>query len=152
MSRSEVNVTQMIEKKHQKNILRNIWRNDENCEEENNDTAVFENCLSGIAANLSAFELNKGFHENVDNDNDQKLNPLEVEEDRKHTAEEDQCSLDVGKLCDVDGDDTDYFDSEDEHWESLKRQQIDTEYCPRCLRHHHPSVTMGKEQDISCKV
>ena len=151
MSRSEVNVTQMIEKKHQKNILRNIWRNDENCVEETNETAVFENCLIGISTNVSAIELNKEFHENAYDDNNQKKNPLEAEKDWENTAEEDKCSVDVGKLCDIDGDDTDYFDSEDEHWETLKRQQIDTEYCPRCLRHHHRSVTMGKEQILSCK-
>lgn len=44
-----------------------------------------------------------------------------------------------------DTDETDYFDSEDEYWESVRKKRFEDVFCLKCRRHHPKHSRHGDE-------
>ena len=134
---SLVHINQLIEKERQKHLPKGFWKHEENSEHDYNDSSVFDNCFTNKTA------LN-------DASKKEDNNSLDIEEDTDNSKIGNQFSVDVNKLSD-DRDETDYFDSEDEYWESITEKEMENVFCPSCQM-HHPTLNLKEQrQSISCK-
>lgn len=132
-----INVTQMIEKERQTVVPENFWR----CEREKqimdkcDESLVFNNCLTETVSSISyGDQVSDKRNENTGIDKGFKHNNKLMKD-----LEED--SDNIGRSANISGDDldtTDYFDSEDEYWDSLINKDIKDELCPNCRSYHLP--------------
>ena len=145
---SLVHINQLIEKERQKHLPKGFWKNEENSEHDYNDSTVFDNCLTGVIKSISGIYSNKTALNDASKKEDN--NSLDIEEDTDNSKIGNQFSVDVNKLS-YDRDETDYFDSEDEYWESITEKEMENVFCPRCQM-HHPTLNLKEQrQSISCK-
>lgn len=136
------NVNQMIEKEKQRAAPHKYWRSEENQSNENEDSeevSVFDNCLTDTEATLSFIDLNS---ESTDLQKENK------HADQTKDIEEDSHNIASGSTFFDDLDETDFFDSEDEYWDTLRNKDIKEEICQHCHLYHLPQ----SKQDIKiCK-
>lgn len=126
------NVTQMIEKEKQRAAPHEYWRSEKNQSNENKDSeevSVFDNCLTDTEATLSFIDLNS---ESTD------LHKENKHSDQTKDIEEDSDNIASGSTYFDDLDETDYFDSEDEYWDTLRDKDIKEEICQHCQSYHLP--------------
>lgn len=132
---SLMNVTQMIEKEKQRAAPHEYWRCEKNQSNENEDSeevSVFDNCLTDTETTLSFLDLNS---ENTD------LHKGNKHADQTKDIEDDSDNIASGSTFFDDFDETDYFDSEDEYWDTLRNKNIKEEVCQHCHSYHLPRST-----------
>lgn len=137
-----MNVTQMIEKEKQRAAPHEYWRNEKNQSNENEDSeevSVFDNCLTDTETTLSFLDLNS---ENTD------LHKGNKHADQTKDIEDDSDNIASGSTFFDDFDETDYFDSEDEYWDTLRNKNIKEEVCQHCHSYHLPRST---KDIVPCK-
>lgn len=130
-----MNVTQMIEKEKQRAAPHEYWRSEKNQSNENEDSekvSVFDNCLTDTETTLSFLDLNS---ENTD------LHKGNKHADQTKDIEDDSDNIASGSTFFDDLDETDYFDSEDEYWDTLRNKNIKEEVCQHCHSYHLPRST-----------
>lgn len=130
------NVTQMIEKERQTVAPRDFWRcaREKQIKDKCDDSLVFDNCLTENVLSISSNDqVSNKWNEGTDvdkifkhDDNSMK----DLEEDSENFASE--------NISRDDSDATDYFDSEDEYWDSFRNKDIKEDLCPRCRFYHLP--------------
>lgn len=125
----------MIEKEKQRAAPREYWRSENNQSNEIEESSVFDNCLTDTETTLSLVDLNS---ENTD------LHKGNKHADRTKEIEEDSDNIASDSNFFEDLDETDYFDSEDEYWDTLRNKNIKEEVCQHCHSYHLPRST----QDI----
>lgn len=126
------NVNQMIEKEKQRAAPHKYWRSEENQSNENENSeevSVFDNCLTDTEATLSFIDLNS---ESTD------LHKENKHSDQTKDIEEDSDNIASGSTYFDDLDETDYFDSEDEYWDTLRDKDIKEDICQHCQSYHLP--------------
>ena len=133
---SLTNVTQLIEKVNQRAAPNEFWKKGEITIEDNKDSIVFNNCLTGTTVKFP------------DNEEESKSefksreysNGIEENQNLSKDLESDLDDLLKENIFNDDVDETDYFDSEDEYWDSLKNKNIEDNPSPclHCLTYHLP--------------
>lgn len=140
---SLVNITQFIEKERQSGTPNEFWKSENISEHRVNTQSVFDNCLTATSYFVSDDQRFKSISESTKSNegtrNDGNLTG-NLEKDLESSA---NCF----PSCD-DLDETDYFDSEDEYWDSLRSKNIEEELCAYCLCHHIPRSV---EESEYCK-
>lgn len=131
---SSVNNFQIIEKERNGDLPNLFWKSEGCSENDTEDSKVFENCLTGISTNVSAIDLNV---ENTHSRNENNIHWSGVEEGNDSITTDCPNNLEDNDFCE-DVDETDYFDSEDEYWDTFTNKQTDIEPCPQCLVYHIP--------------
>lgn len=129
----------MIEKEKQRAAPHEYWRSEKNQSNENEDSeevSVFDNCLTDTEATLSFIDLNS---ESTD------LHKENQHADQTKEIEEDSHNIASGSTYFDDLDETDYFDSEDEYWDTLRHKDIKEEICQHCQSFHLPRSTQDEE-------
>lgn len=148
---SQVNIIQMIEKEKERGAPHTFWGEKDNRNNEIEES-VFENCLTGTVAESS---LND--HQSIiESKSKEYSNDKHLERDKisSEDIEEDSDILTKEKKNTDDSDETDYFDSEDEYWDTLINKTIEynTSACLHCLSYHLPrSVNEYKTCKSLCK-
>lgn len=128
----------MIEKEMQSGAPNLFWRRTltDNCIYEIEEPTVFNNCLTGTTVTFP------------DNEEESKSefksreysNGIEENQNLSKDLESDLDALLKENIFNDDVDETDYFDSEDEYWDSLKNKNIEDNpsLCLHCLTYHLP--------------
>lgn len=126
------NVTQMIEKERQTVAPRDFWRcaREKQNKDKFDDSLVFDNCLTENVLSISS----------SDQVSDKWNESTELDKAFKH---DDNLMKDLDNIVSEnisrdDSDATDYFDSEDEYWDSFRNKDIKEDLCPRCRFYHLP--------------
>lgn len=127
LTMSVVNITQFIEKERQSGTPGEFWKTEKNTKHRVNTQSVFDNCLTATSHFVSDDQRFKSISEDAKNDG-QLTGNLEKDSDS---------GANCFPFCDG-LDETDYFDSEDEYWDSLRSKNIKVEICSYCLYHHIP--------------
>lgn len=140
---SSVNNSQLIEKEKQRNSLDFFGTKKANSENKCEESSVFTNCLTGNPT----VENNLNASKSEDLQNTQNTPWFDGGKDANKATEEPAFSRSAYKPCN----ETDYFDSEDEYWESLKRKQIHIRFCHHCQGYHPLRDVRGKIPAM-CKI
>lgn len=130
----------MIEKERQTVAPRDFWRcaREDQVKHKSNDSLVFDNCLTETVSSVSS----------SDQVSDKRNEKTDI--DRRFThdknlmkdLEEDSDNIVSENISGDDLDATDFFDSEDEYWDSLRKKDIKEKLCPHCRFYHLPqSIT-----------
>lgn len=132
-----INVTQMIEKERQTVVPQNFWRcaREKQMKDKCDNSLVFNNCLTETVSSISSSDqVSDKRNENTDVDkgseHDNNLRK-DLEEDSDNMVRSENIS---GEDLDA----TDYFDSEEEYWDSLRNNDIKEDLCPHCRFYHLP--------------
>jgi hypothetical protein len=132
---SSVNVTQLIEKEKLTDSPTGFWRKEDDREQIPNDP-VYNNCLTetgsdeGTGNDVLSVDLEcQARADNVRN----TWEDVEEDSDETRLAPEHQ-----QKIVEIDIDETDYFDSDDEYWETRKDEGFEEEYSDYP---YHPTQT-----------
>lgn len=150
---SHVNIIQMIEKEKDRGGPHTFWGG-KNSRNNKIEESVFDNCLTGAVAELSVNDhQSKIYSKSKENSNDKRL---KCEQIAVQDIEDSDVLLKEKKNIDDsdDSDETDYFDSEDEYWDTLINKTIEdnTSACLHCLSYHLPrSVKEYKTCKSLCK-
>lgn len=130
------NVTQMIEKERQTVAPRDFWRcarekqNKDKC----GDSLVFDNCLTENVLSISSSDqVSSKWNESTQLDK-----AFKHDDNLMKDLEEDSENIVSENISRDDSDATDYFDSEDEYWDSLRNKDIKEDVCPHCRFYHLP--------------
>lgn len=143
---SLLKITQMIEKEIQSGAPNLFWGKTltDNCKHEIEESNVFNNCLTGITVKFS----DKDEDSEIDFKSKEYSNDIEENQNPSKDIERDLDVLKKEVTFYDDLDETDYFDSEDEYWDSLKNKNIEDNPSPclHCLTYHLPrSIQEYKE-------
>lgn len=145
---SLVNIAQMIEKKLQKLEPHTFWRdkNIRKCETEK--SSIFGNSLNGTETEPLLHEQQS----EIDSEDRDVFDNIKQDQHLFENSEDDSDILETeNDLCD-DVDETDYFDSEDEYWDSfiIKNIEENTSPCRHCLSYHLPRSV--HEENETCMI
>lgn len=140
---SLTNVTQLIEKVNQRAAPNEFWKKGEITIEDNKDSIVFNNCLTETNTSSNSNQDRAVSEENSFNNNIDHVKKVDKADLNNFTLEPGDDSEDT--------DETDYFDSEDEYWESVKKKRFKDVFCLKCRRHHPKHRRHGDEDFQKCK-
>lgn len=115
------------------------WKENKDSEE----VSVFDNCLTDTEATLSFIDLNS---ESTD------LHKENKHSDQTKDIEEDSDNIASGRTYFDDLDETDYFDSEDEYWDTLRDKDIKEEICQHCQSYHLPRSIQDEASCECCHI
>ncbi|XP_048741504.2 uncharacterized protein LOC125655301 isoform X1 [Ostrea edulis] len=134
---SSVNVTQLIEKEKLTDSPTGFWRNEEN-EEQITTNPVYENRLTETGSDV--LSANPECQTKTDEEVTNTLKDIEKDSDESPLGSDQQRKREDDDTVE-DADETDYFDSEDEYWETHRDEGYTDEYNEY---HYHPTQT-GKD-------
>lgn len=140
---SLTNVTQLIEKVNQRAAPNEFWKKGEITIEDNKDSIVFNNCLTETNTRSNSNQDRAVSEENSFNNNIDHVKKVDKADLNNFTLEPGDDSEDT--------DETDYFDSEDEYWESVRKKRFKDVFCLKCRRHHPKYRRHGDEDFQKCK-
>lgn len=140
---SLTNVTQLIKKVNQRAAPNEFWKKGEIKIEDNKESFVFNNCLTETNTPSNNIQDRAVSEENSFNNSLDHVNNVAKADLNNFTLEPDDDSEDT--------DETDYFDSEDEYWESVRKKKIEDIFCLKCLRHHPQHSGHGNVDFHECK-
>lgn len=140
---SLTNVTQLIEKVNQRAAPNEFWKKGEITIEDNKDSIVFNNCLTETNTPSNSNQDRAVSEENSFNNNIDHVKKVDKADLNNFTLKPGDDSEDT--------DETDYFDSEDEYWESVRKKRFKDVFCLKCRRHHPKHRRHGDEDFQKCK-
>lgn len=132
-----IKVTQMIEKERQTVAPRDFWRcaREKQNKDKFDDSLVFDNCLTENVLSISSSDqVSNTWNESTELDKAFKHNDNLMKD-----LEEDSDNIVSENISRDDFDATDYFDSEDEYWDSLRNKDIKEDLCSHFRFYHLPS-------------
>lgn len=133
---SLVNIAQMIEKELQRLEPHTFWRdkNIRKCETEK--SSIFGNSLTGTGTEPLLHEKQS----EIDSEDRDFFDNIKQDQHSFENAEDDSDILETDNDLSDDVDETDYFDSEDEYWDSFINKTIEenTSPCRHCFSYHLP--------------
>lgn len=131
-----IKVTQMIEKERQTVAPRDFWRcaREKQNKDKFDDSLVFDNCLTENVLSISSSDqVSDKWNESTELDK-----AFKHDDNLMKDLEEDSDNIVSENISRDDLDATDYFDSEDEYWDSLRNKDIKEDLCPHCRFYHLP--------------